>query len=44
MGFAFVLLMAVTSIVSKQSEKIKELIQSTALLEKRVRELEDEKE
>ena len=44
MGFAFVLLMAVTSIVSKQSEKIKELIQSNALLEKRVRELEDEKE
>lgn len=39
-GFIFILLMALTSIVSKQSNKVKELIQVNALLEKRVRELE----
>ena len=39
-AFAFVLLMALTSIVSKQSEKIKRLVQESALLEKRIRELE----
>ena len=43
LGFAFVLLMAMTSIVSKQAEKIKDLIQVNALLEKRIRELENEK-
>lgn len=39
-GFLFVLVMALTSIVSKQSNKIKELVQVSALLEKRIRELE----
>lgn len=40
LGFAFVLIMAVTSIASKQSDKIKELVRNSALLEKRIRELE----
>lgn len=40
-GFAFCILMALTSIVSKQSSRIKRLIQENALLEKRLRELED---
>jgi hypothetical protein len=40
--FLLVILMSITSIVSKQSEKIKQLIQRLALLEKRVRELEDD--
>lgn len=39
-AFAFILLMAITSIVSKQSNSIKELVQNNALLEKRIRELE----
>lgn len=42
--FAFVfvamLLMALTSIVSKQSNRIKDLVQDNALMEKRIRELE----
>ena len=37
-----ILLMSITAIVSKLNEKSKQLIQSGALLEKRVRELEDE--
>ena len=37
-----ILLMSITAIVSKLNEKSKQLIQSVALLEKRVRELEDE--
>ena len=36
-----ILLMSITAIVSKLNEKSKRLIQSVALLEKRVRELED---
>ena len=39
-GFILIIMMALTSIVSGQSEKIKKLTQSIALLEKRVRELE----
>lgn len=39
-SFVFVLVMALTSIVSKQSEKIKNLVQTCALMEKRIRELE----
>lgn len=39
-AFILVLLMALTSIVSKQSDKIKNLVQDNALLEKRVRDLE----
>lgn len=40
-GFSFCILMALTSIVSKQSDQIKKLIQNNALLEKRIRELEN---
>lgn len=40
-GFILMLLMAITSIVSKQSERIKNLVQDNALLEKRIRELEE---
>lgn len=39
-GFILILLMALTSIVSKQSDKIKNLVQDNALLEKRIRDLE----
>lgn len=39
-GFMFILLMALTSIVSRQSDRIKSLAQDNALLEKRIRELE----
>ena len=39
-GFLMVILMSITSIVSKQSNKIKSLTQTVALLEQRVRELE----
>jgi hypothetical protein len=39
-GFVIVILLSLTSIVSKQTEKIKTLVQANALLEKRVRELE----
>ncbi|MBR5337735.1 MAG: DUF2304 domain-containing protein [Lachnospiraceae bacterium] len=42
-GFLILLIMSVTSIVSGQSEKIKELAQENALLEKRIRELEGDK-
>lgn len=42
--FLMCILMSVTSIVSKQNEKSKRLTQDLALLEKRVRELEREKE
>lgn len=38
-GFVIVILMALTSIVSRQSMRIRALIQTNALLEKRVREL-----
>lgn len=40
-AFSFMISMALTSIVSKQTEKIKNLIQDNALLEKRIREMED---
>nr|WP_308624398.1 DUF2304 domain-containing protein [uncultured Eisenbergiella sp.] len=39
-GFIIVILMSITSIVSKQSSKILKLVQTVAQLEKRVRELE----
>lgn len=42
-GFIVAILMSITSIVSKQSEKIRLLSQTVALLEKRIRELENEK-
>lgn len=41
-GFIIMILMSITSIVSRQSEKIKKLTQVNALLEKRIRELENE--
>lgn len=41
LGFVFALLLSFTVIVSRQSNKIKTLIQTTALLEKRIRELEE---
>lgn len=43
-GFILVLLMMLTSIVSKQTERIAFLAQANAILEKRVRELEESKE
>ncbi len=42
-AFVIVILMSITAIVSKQSEKIKLLTQTIAMLEKRIRELEDKK-
>ena len=39
-GFILILMMALTVIVSKQSERIKNLVQDNALLEKRIRSLE----
>lgn len=39
-GFVFVILMSLTSIVSKQTDRIKQLVQHQALLEQRIRELE----
>jgi hypothetical protein len=41
LGFVIVILLSLTSIVSAQSENIKALVQANALLEKRLRELED---
>ena len=40
-AFLMMILMSITSIVSKQTEKIKNLTQSVAKMEKRIRELED---
>jgi len=40
LGFVIVILLSLTSIVSKQTERIKTLVQTIALLEKRIRELE----
>ena len=40
LGFVLMILMALTSIVSRQSNKTKTLIQEIAILEKRVRDLE----
>ena len=42
-GFILVLLMMLTSIVSKQTERIAFLAQANAILEKRVRDLEESK-
>ena len=39
-GFILIILMALTSIVSKQTTKIRVLVQENAMLEKRIRELE----
>lgn len=41
-GFIIIILMALTSIVSKQTMKIRGLIQENAMLEKRIREIEEE--
>ncbi len=43
-GFAIVLLMMLTSIVSRQNDRIKDLVQDNAMLEKRIRELEQANE
>ena len=43
-GFIIIILMALTSIVSRQSIKIRALIQENAMLEKRMREIEDGKD
>lgn len=43
-GFIIIILMALTSIVSKQTRKIRILVQEIAMLEKRVRELEEKKQ
>ncbi|MFI3214073.1 MAG: DUF2304 domain-containing protein [Eubacteriales bacterium] len=40
-GFIVAILMSITSIVSKQSAKIRQLTQTVARLEKRIRELEE---
>lgn len=42
LAFVIILLMMLTSIVSGQTERIRRLVQSNALLEKRIRELEEE--
>jgi len=42
--FILMILMSITSIVSRQNRKIRTLIQSNALLERRVRELEGKRE
>jgi hypothetical protein len=41
--FVLVLLMSISSIVSKLNEKVRQLIQHDALLEKRIRDLEERK-
>lgn len=41
-GLMLMILMALTSIVSKQSGRIKKLVQDNALLEKRIREMDHE--
>lgn len=43
-GFIIMILMSITSIVSRQNEKIRKLTQVVGILEKRVRELEEEHE
>lgn len=40
-AFVIVILMSITSIVSKQSDKIRSLTQTIAMMEKRIRELEE---
>lgn len=41
-AFLIMILMSITSIVSRQAEKIKDLTQSVARMEKRIREMEQE--
>ena len=41
-GFIIIILMALTSIVSKQTMKIRVMVQENAMLEKRLREMEEE--
>ena len=43
-GFIILIVLSLTSIASKQTERIKTLVQTTALLEKRIRELEEKPE
>lgn len=43
-GFMIVILMSLTSIVSRQTDRIKQLVQHQALLEKRIREMEKKEE
>lgn len=43
-GFLVILMMSLTSIVSKQAFKIRSLVQDNALLEKRIRDLERQNE
>lgn len=43
-GFSFCIILSLTSIVSKQKEKIRTLTQNEALLEERIRRLEKEKQ
>lgn len=43
-GFILIILMSITSIVSRQNEKIRKLTQTVAMLEKRIRELEGKAE
>lgn len=43
-GFMLMILMALTSIVSRQSGKIRSLVQEIGILEKRIRELEEKKD
>lgn len=42
-AFLIMILMSITSIVSKQTDKIKNLTQAMAKMEKRIRELEEER-
>lgn len=42
--FVIIILMSLTAIVSKQTDRIKNLAQNNAMMEKRIRELEEEKE
>lgn len=42
-AFLIMILMSITSIVSKQSDKIKNLTQTISKMEKRIRELEEER-
>lgn len=42
-AFIIIILMSITSIVSRQTNKIRSLTQSLALLEKRIRDLENSK-
>lgn len=42
-AFVIAILMSITAIVSKQSDKIRSLTQTIAMMEKRIRELEEDK-